>query len=112
MRMAVFRSLFLMLGALAVLTLGALSAPAPAGAGAPPCHETSHSQDAPGGGPTPEKPTKPMGCCIACVTTIAPEPPIRHALVLPAPVRDATPALLPRGEILSPEPHPPRPINA
>lgn len=111
--MAVFRTLTLLLGALAVLTLGALSAPAPAYAAMPPCHaETGHGQDAPADGGAPDKPMKPMGCCVACVATTAPEPPLKAGLILPAPPRAAPPPPMPLGETLSPEPHPPRLTNA
>lgn len=105
--MVLIRTLTLLLGALAVLTLGALPAPASAAA-MPPCHETSSGHHAPADSPAPEKPMKPMGCCVACVTTVAPEPPVRAGVVLPTAPRTLTAALLPVGEILSPDPHPPR----
>lgn len=105
--MVLIRTLTLLLGALAVLTLGALPAPANASA-MPPCHETSSGHHAPADTPAPEKPMKPMGCCVACVATVAPEPPLRSGVFLPTPPRSLTAALLPVGQTLSPEPHPPR----
>jgi|SRR5215217_2120743 len=106
--MVVLRTLTLLLGALAVLTLGALSGPASADAPMPSCHEMEHRQDA----PAPDKPMKTMGCCVACVTAVAPEPPIRGGASLPSPSRIAARFLMPVGESLSPEPHPPRQIPA
>ncbi|MGQ3039608.1 MAG: hypothetical protein ACT6QQ_03015 [Brevundimonas sp.] len=51
---------------------------------------------------------KPMGCCVACVATVVPGPPVRADVALPKPPRNLIAALLPVGEILSPDPHPPR----
>lgn len=105
--MVLIRTLTLLIGALAVLTLGALPAPASASA-MPPCHETSSGHNLPADSPASEKPVKPMGCCVACVATVVPEPPVRFAVVLPTPPRNLIAALLPVGAILSPDPHPPR----
>ena len=108
--MTALRTLILLFGAFAVLTLGALATPGSAAASAPPCHEMSHGQPAPASqdAPSPDKPMKPMGCCVACVTAVAPEPPLRAAVALPTPPRSAAPPPMPIGQTLSPEPHPPR----
>lgn len=105
--MVLIRTLTLLLGALAVMTLGALPAPSSASA-MPPCHETSSGHHPPADRPAPEKPMKPMGCCVACVATVVPGPPVRADVFLPTPPRNLIAALLPVGEILSPDPHPPR----
>ena len=106
--MTAVRILCLLLGALAALTLGALTrAPALA---APSCHApagpASHAPQ------QPEKPTKPMACCVACVTAATPAPPTRTPLVLPAPVQEVAVAVLPAGRRPGPDPHPPRQTNA
>ncbi|QDH73727.1 hypothetical protein [Brevundimonas sp. M20] len=81
--MALLRTLLMLCGALAVLTLGALPASA-AGPSAPPCHEMSsqpmsgpmHHGDASTGAPdkTPDKAMKVMACCVMCVAAPAPAP--------------------------------------
>ncbi|GAA0654923.1 hypothetical protein [Brevundimonas lenta] len=106
--MTALRTFILLLGALAVLILGALATPGSAEASAPPCHEMSHGQPADEAPSSPDKPVKPMGCCVACVATVAPEPPMRAALALPAPPRSAALPPMPVGQTLSPEPGPPR----
>jgi hypothetical protein len=80
--MVILRTLLMLAGALAVLTLGAL--PAAAGSAAPPCHETSgsmHHGDAPAQAPT--KAIKVMACCVMCVAAPAAPPlqPVASALV-------------------------------
>ena len=52
--MVLIRTLTLLIGALAVLTLGALPAPASASA-MPPCHETSSGHNLPADSPASEK---------------------------------------------------------
>ncbi|RZJ26619.1 MAG: hypothetical protein EON85_12195, partial [Brevundimonas sp.] len=72
--MALLRTLLMLCGALAVLTLGALPASA-AGSAPPPCHEMSGSlshDDSPANSPT--KAMKVMACCVMCVTAPAPAP--------------------------------------
>lgn len=102
----------MLLGALAVLWLGAVPMPA-ASAEAPPCHEMTMGHgampDAPA--PSPEKPMKVMGCCIACVAASLPQP-VRTAVRAPAPVLTVGPQTLPVGRTPTPEPGPPRTVAA
>ncbi len=80
--MVILRTLLMLAGALAVLTLGAL--PAAAGPAAPPCHETSgsmHHGDAPA--QAPAKAIKVMACCVMCVAAPA-VPPVQPAASAPA----------------------------
>lgn len=74
--MVILRTLLMLCGALAVLTLGALPAAA-SGPVPPPCHEMSGMiHGVPDGVPTkaPDKPMKVMGCCIICVAASLPSP--------------------------------------
>jgi hypothetical protein len=76
--MVILRTLLMLAGALAVLTLGAL--PAAAGPAAPPCHDMSapmHHGDAPAQ-PAPAKAMKVMACCVMCVAAPA-VPPVQPA---------------------------------
>ena len=107
--MAILRTLSLLLGALAVLTLGALAAPAPASAETAPCHSMTHGE-APA--PSPDKPMKAMGCCLACVAAPLPQPPVRAAVRAPAPDRTPRLTMLPAGRSPAPEPGPPRAVAA
>lgn len=76
--MAILRTLLMLCGALAVLTLGAL--PAAAGSATPPCHEMSGmGHDA----PAPTKAIKVMACCVMCVTAPA-IPPVEPAASAPS----------------------------
>ncbi|RZJ42919.1 MAG: hypothetical protein EON86_06435 [Brevundimonas sp.] len=80
--MVILRTLLMLAGALAVLTLGAL--PAAAGPATPPCHEMSghetsgqmHHGDAPA--EAPSKAIKVMACCVMCVAAPA-VPPVQPA---------------------------------
>jgi len=75
--MVILRTLLMLVGALAVLTLGAL--PAAAGPAASPCHEpsgTMHHGDAPAQAPV--KAIKVMACCVMCVAAPA-VPPVQPA---------------------------------
>jgi len=95
----------MLLGAAAVLTLGAAGVSA-APSDAPPCHQgAGERQPAPGHAP---KPMKAMICCVACVSTPVPEPVDAPRFGVVA--RPAQPALsaLPSGRRLTPEPGPPR----
>jgi hypothetical protein len=104
--MAGLRTLTLLLGALAVLLLGALPASAMVPAAPAPCHDMGPGT--PDSRPDPDMPMKPMGCCVACVVVMAPAAPLRTTPRLPAPPRSVLRFLLPAGESVSPEPHPPR----
>ena len=104
--MALIRTLSMLLGALAVLWLGAVSAPAPVEAATPPCHEIAVDHGAPADAPSPDKPMKTMSCCVACVAAPLPQPPIRASVRAPAPAVD--PQTLPVGRTPAPEPGPPR----
>lgn len=68
--MAAVRTLMILLGALAVLTLGATPMAAMAES---PCHAQQHQQ-APGEAPA-SKALKLMNCCVACVAAPRIEPP-------------------------------------
>lgn len=107
--MALFRTLSMLFGALAVLWLGALSGPAPAAAEPAPCHAMSHGE-APA--PSPDKPIKAMGCCVACVAAPLPQPPVRAAARALAPDRTPRLTALPVGRTPAPEPGPPRAVAA
>lgn len=103
--MSMLRAVMLMLGVLAVLFLGGVSAPATsAEAVTPPCHEAPAQ---PVSDHDPAKAPPSMACCIACVTAQAPSPanesPVVHAALLsPAAAREWI------GREPSPEPGPPR----
>jgi len=95
----------MLIGALAVLSLGAVGASA-APVSTPPCHEAvgpvSDSSD------HSPKAMKAMICCAACVAAPSPTCP-------PLPDRSVSPSRLavglidmPAGRLLSPEPGPPR----
>lgn len=111
--MALIRTLSMLLGALAVLWLGALPMPA-ASAEAPPCHEMTMSRETAPDAPasSPEKPMNAMSCCVACVATLLPQPPVRAAVRAPAPGHAARPQALPAGLTTAPEPGPPRTVAA
>lgn len=77
--MAAFRTLMILLGALAVLTLGATPMTAMAEA---PCH-SQHHQQSPAEAPV-SKALKVMNCCVACVAAPRIEPPTTPETALPA----------------------------
>ena len=107
--MRAFHALMMMLGALAVLTIGALPANALTDASsAPPCHGTM-THDSGTETPAPGKATMAMDCCIACVAAPTLRAPERARVAAPRPTVDARPAALPAGERPAPELHPPRP---
>ena len=105
--MALLRTLLMLCGALAVLTLGALPAAA-AGPAAPPCHETParvmsgpmHHDETPSGAPA--KAIKVMACCIMCVTAPLPAP-IEAAAAAAAPDLSPLPVNRLVGQALAPE---------
>lgn len=104
------QSLLLLIGALSVLALGAVGASA-SPAIAVPCHQTGHEtgQSSPDQAPNhAPKAMKAMICCVACVATSTLDPaPLSGPA--PSPSRIAAgPAALPVGQLLSPEPGPPR----
>jgi len=106
--MATIRFLSVLLGALAVLCLGALGSPAMAtDDAARPCHEMAASPDT-GDEPSPSGAMKAMGCCIACVSVALPQPAARSLQRGPEVTHSARPAALPHGEIPAPEHGPPR----
>lgn len=108
------RTLSMLLGALAVLWLGAVAAPAQASAGAPPCHEMtmSHGGTPAAPAPSPDKPMKAMSCCVACVASPLPQPPVRAAVRASAPLHAPRLQDLPVGQTTAPEPGPPRTVAA
>lgn len=104
--MAFVRTLFMLLGALGVLLLGAVS-PVAASTDAPPCHEMAgRTSDAPAS--KPERPMKSMACCVACIAAPAITPPVRTGVaarpVRPRPVL----RILPAGRRPSPDTGPPK----
>lgn len=105
--MAFARTLFMLLGVLGVLLLGAVSPALAADSARPPCHEMSakgHGDSA----PRPDKPMKSMACCVACIAAPTISPPDRSGTV--ARLTSPQPALraLPTGRRLSPETGPPK----
>jgi len=99
--------LLTLFGALALLSLGAVSASA--SAGTPPCHQTAEMADhGPSKAPQPTKPLKVMGCCVACVATPLFEPlPQTRPVIGPAAVpAGSLPSLA--GRALAPELDPPK----
>ena len=105
--MVILRTLLMLAGALAVLTLGAL--PAAAGPAAPPCHEMSgqmHHGDAPA--QTPTKAIKVMACCVMCVAAPAIPPVQPAASALAVSDHHPLPATRLTGRGPAPEHGPPR----
>lgn len=105
--MVILRTLLMLAGALAVLTLGALPASAD-GPAAPPCHEmssSSHHGEAPA--KAPAKMAKVMGCCVMCVTAPLPTPVEAAGVAARADLRPLPVARL-TGHAPAPEPGPPR----
>jgi len=104
--MALLRTLLLLLGALGVLLLGAVS-PSMAATETPPCHEmagmTSHETT-----PSSDKPMKSMACCIACIAAPADVPPIRSGVAVRAALPQPTFRALPSGRRPNPETGPPK----
>lgn len=105
--MRMLQTLLLLIGAMAVLVLGA-GAPAFA-AEAAPCHaEGAAHHGAPDTPATPSKALKAMGCCVVCVTAPLPQPRAAATTAAPTTRLSPPPTALPRGLIPSPEPFPPR----
>ncbi|OGN47659.1 MAG: hypothetical protein A2795_07230 [Caulobacterales bacterium RIFCSPHIGHO2_01_FULL_67_30] len=109
--MKIVSSLLLLIGALAVLTLGALGVSASPAMAEAPCHEASHAapdQTPDHSGKPPGKPMKAMACCVACVAAPNLDPASDSAPTV-APARLTAPLFnVPAGLLLSPEPGPPR----
>lgn len=104
--MVLLRTLLMLCGALAVLTLGAL--PAAAGPAAPPCHEMSGMTHGETPAQAPSKAIKVMACCVMCVAAPA-VPPIQPAAALAATGdHHALPAARLNGRGPAPEHGPPR----
>jgi hypothetical protein len=104
--MAFARTLLMLLGALGVLLLGAVS-PAMASAEPAPCHEMAgmgHGD----GAPQPDKPVKSMACCVACIAAPGVTPPVRSGVAVRAALPHPTLPALPTGRRLTPETGPPR----
>lgn len=100
------RTLLMLLGALGVLLLGAVS-PSMASTEAAPCHEMAGMASDPPAS-APERPTKTMGCCVACIAAPAIVPPVRNnSAVRPASPRPVL-RVLPTGRRTLPETGPPR----
>jgi hypothetical protein len=110
--MRALQAFVMLLGALAVLMIGAVPASASTDAPkTPPCHQSaSHHSDAEAPAPAPGKAMKAMDCCVACVGAPALTPPARARLTAPPPSVAMTPDSLLTGESPAPEPHPPRPL--
>ena len=104
--MALVRTLLLLLGALGVLLLGAVS-PVAASTEPPPCHDMAGmTSDAPAS--TPDKPMKSMACCVACIAAPAFIPPIRSDVAVRVAAPQPTLRALPSGRRLTPETGPPK----
>ena len=101
--MVVVRTLLILLGALAVLTLGAT--PMTAAAEAPPCHSQDHQPPA---DQPASKALKIMACCVACVAAPRIEPPSLPAAPAPAASAARPPAPALAGLTPSPAHGPPR----
>lgn len=112
--MALFRTLSMLLGALAVLWLGAASDVSAVPSDTPPCHEmvSGHGMTPDAPVPTPDEPMKAMSCCAALVAPQTPEPSIRAAVRPPAPAHLLGLHALLVGRTPAPEPGPPRTVAA
>ena len=104
--MALARILLLLLGAIGVLMLGAVS-PSVAATESPPCHEMSGMgpQDP---APSPDKPMKRMACCVACIAAPTVIPPVRSGIPARVALPQPSPRALPTGRLLTPETGPPK----
>ncbi|MBA4805908.1 MAG: hypothetical protein H2037_00005, partial [Brevundimonas sp.] len=79
--MKIASSLLLLIGALAVLTLGALGVSAAPAMAEAPCHEMSHETTSTDPAPNrPAKAMKAMACCVACVAAPALPPAFMHRM--------------------------------
>ena len=104
--MAFARTLFMLLGALGVLLLGA-APPAMADSPPPPCHEMTamgHGDST----PQPDNPMKSMACCVACIAAPAITPPVRSGVTGRAALPQPAARALPAGRRLTPETGPPK----
>lgn len=111
--MRALHALIMLLGALAVLMIGAVPASAAVAdaPSTPPCHQTAtHHGGSETPAPMPGEAAKAMDCCVACVGAPALTPPGRARVAAPPPSVAMTPGSLPTGERPAPEPHPPRPL--
>jgi hypothetical protein len=104
--------LLVLIGALSVLVLGALPTHAMGTETvAPPCHDMAMpagSTDTPGQSQEPDQPMTVMACCMACVASPLPRPPVRPATRIPVEKATAKVTCPPNGRTLTPEPRPPR----
>jgi len=106
--MRMLQTLLLLIGAMAVLILGAGGMSASA-AEAASCHaESAAHHGAPDAPATPSKALKAMGCCVVCVTAPLPQPRDAATAAMPGARHGLSPMALPHGLIPSPEPFPPR----
>lgn len=104
--MVAIRTLLMLLGALGVLLLGAVS-PTMAATEAPPCHEmagTGHD----GSAPSPDRAMKSMACCVACIAAPGVTPPVRAGVGFRAALPQPALRTLPTGRRLVPETGPPK----
>lgn len=101
------RSLLILLGALATLTLGAVPV-AVASPSTPPCHEAAMTQGDHGRrDEAPGKAMKAMTCCAMCVTASLPLAPSDETVEAPALPQPTLVSSL-NGRAPAPEPMPPR----
>ena len=108
--MRTVQALMMLLGALAVLMTGVAPASALADhSSSPPCHQAATHHGAGTPTPDPGEAMKAMDCCVSCVAAPGLRPPERARVTSPRPAAAAPPVAMPRGELPSPEPHPPRP---
>ncbi len=104
--MAFARTLLLLLGALGVLLLGAVS-PTTASTEPAPCHEMAgKTSDTPAR--SPERPMKSMACCVACIAAPAIVPPMRSTVASRPGMPQPAVRILPTGRRPSPDTGPPK----
>lgn len=104
--MAFFRTLFMLLGALGVLLLGAVS-PVAASTAGPPCHEMAGmTSDAPAS--RPERPMKSMACCVACIAAPGIVSPVGAGVMARPTLPQPNLRVLPTGRRPSPDTGPPK----
>lgn len=109
--MKLVSSLLLLIGALAVLTLGAVGVSAGPAAAEAHCHETGSAASDPTpdhSGKTAGKAMKAMACCVACVAAPTVDPASAPSRMGAPPRLGAARFDVPAGLRLSPEPGPPR----
>ncbi|MBN9464233.1 hypothetical protein [Brevundimonas sp.] len=106
--MRIVSSILLLIGALAVLSLGVSGAFTAPAAHVAPCHETVGQMDTSRPSDQAPRTLKAMACCVACVAAPASAPAALPASSLTTIRIASASANLPVGRRLVPEPGPPR----